>query len=112
MAARINWKNFGKVSEIKFYSEKKLEAEHIFSTLQSGKKKELVLETLKTSMEKISTDVFLHQKFIRLVKHIEIDDRANSSRIIVELLMLLENSHDFRKFENLTNFLRELKLNL
>ena len=112
MATRINWINFGQVCEVKIQSEKEQLGELIFSALEAGRKKELVLGTLKISTKELSSEVFLHQKILRLTKHIEIDDRANSSRIIAELLLLLENSQDSRKFENLTNFLRALKLNL
>jgi len=112
MASRINWVNFGKVFEISFQSKKETDFEFSFSSLQSGEKKELILETLKNSIVDISTDESLHQKFLRLIKHIEIDDKANSLRIIVELLVLLEYSQYSLKFVSLTNFLKELKLNL
>lgn len=112
MAARINWINFGKVLEINLQSKKATDLEFSFSSLQSGEKKELILETLKNSITDISTNEFLHQKFLRLIKHIEIDDKANSLRIIVELLVLLENLQDSLKIKSLTNFLKELKLNL
>ena len=112
MASRINWINFGKAFEFNFQSKKKTDFEFSFSSLQSGEKKELILETLKDSIAVISTDESLHQKFLLLIKHIEIDDKANSLRIIVELLVLLEYSQDSLKFESLTSFLKELKLNL
>ena len=112
MASRINWINFGKVFEISFHFKKETDCEFNFSSLQSGEKKELVLEMVKNSIAGISRDEFLHQKFLRLIKHIEIDDKANSLRIIVELLTLLENSQYSMKYESLTSFLKELKLNL
>ena len=106
MASRINWINFGKAFEFNFQSKKKTDFEFSFSSLQSGEKKELILETLKDSIAVISTDESLHQKFLRLIKHIEIDDKANSLRIIVELLVLLEYSQYSLKFVSLTNFLK------
>ena len=112
MAPRINWASFGTKTKFDLvlpqysYSHKDLEA------LNPESKKKLVMDALN-SVQRQAQDVSeLSVKFVRLTHHLEIDDKANSVRLISELLLLIATQFEDRNLREIPVFLTSLQRNL
>jgi hypothetical protein len=85
MAPRINWRKF----EINSTYRDNFFPEIDFGSINSIEKKQLICEAVLNSSVKFSDKLELSSKYKRLSSHLEIDDKANSIRIIEELLLLV-----------------------
>ena len=106
MAPRINWRKF----EINSNYRNDFFPDIDFGSINSIDKKRLICETVLNSSVKFADKLDVSSKFIRLSSHLEIDDKANSIRIISELLLLVSmnlgiDNEEYRFLELLKNSL-------
>jgi hypothetical protein len=106
MAPRINWRKF----EINSTYRGNFFPGIDFGLINSVEKKRLICEAVLNSSVNFADKLELSSKYIRLSSHLEIDDKANSIRIIEELLLLVSigsgiDNEDYRFLELLKNSL-------
>ena len=106
MAPRINWRKFEIISTYRNNFFPDID----FGSIDPVDKKRLIIEIVLKSSDKFAEKLDLSSKYIRLSSHLEIDDKANSRRIIAELLLLVSmdlgtENEDYRFLELLKNSL-------
>jgi hypothetical protein len=106
MAPRINWRKF----EINPNYRGDFFPDIDFGSMNTIDKKQLICGTILNSSIKFSDKLELSSKYDRLSSHLGIDDKANSLRIIEELLLLLPinlglDNEEYRFLELLKNSL-------
>ena len=106
MAPRINWRKF----EINPTYRGDFFPDLDFGSMNTIDKKQLVCGTILNSSIKFSDKLELSSKYDRLSSHLGIDDKANSLRIIEELLLLVPinlglDNEEYRFLELLKNSL-------
>jgi hypothetical protein len=106
MAPRINWRKF----EINSTYRGDFFPDIDFGSMDTIEKKELICGTILNFSIKFSDKLDLSSKYDRLSSHLGIDDKANSLRIIEELLLLISinlglDNDEYRFLELLKNSL-------
>jgi hypothetical protein len=112
MAPRINWASFGAKAKFDLVLSQNSYSNEDFATLNPESKKKLVLDVLKSVQRQTQDVMELNVKFVRLTHHLEIDDRANSVRLISELLLLISTRFEDRNLREISVFLTSLQRNL
>ena len=106
MAPRINWRKFEIISTYRNNFLPDID----FGSMNTIDKKQLICGTILNSSIKFSDKLELSSKYDRLSSHLGIDDKANSLRIIEELLLLVSinlglDNDEYRFLELLKNSL-------
>ena len=106
MAPRINWGKF----EINSTYRDNFFPDLDFVSMNLTDKKQLICGVVLKSSVKFSDKFELSSKYNRLFNHLGIDDKANSLRIIEELLLLVSmhsgiDNDEYRFLELLKNSL-------
>jgi hypothetical protein len=106
MAPRINWTKF----EINSAYRNDFFPDIDFESIDPVDKKRLIIEVVLKSSDKFPEKLDLSSKYTRLSSHLEIGDKANSMRIVSELLLLVSTNlgienEDYRFLELLKNSL-------
>lgn len=112
MAPRINWASFGTKTKFDLVFPQNSYSNQDFAALNPESKKKLVMDALNSVQRQTQDVMELSVKFVRLTHHLEIDDKANSVRLISELLLLIATQFEDRKLREISVFLTSLQRNL
>ncbi len=112
MAPRINWASFGKKTKFDLLVAQYSYSNKDFALLNPESKKKLVMDALNSVQRQTQDVLELSVKFVSLTHHLEIDDKANSVRLISELLLLISTQFEDRNLREISVFLTSLQKNL
>lgn len=112
MAPRINWARFGTKTKFDLEESKYSYSNEGFALLNPELKKKLVLDDLNSVQRQTQDFMELNVKFVRLAHHLEIDDKANSDRLISELLLLISTQFEDSNLREISFYLTRLQRNL
>ncbi len=112
MATRINWASFGKKTKFDLVFPQYSYSNEDFALLNPESKKKLVIDALNSVQRQTQDVLELSVKFVRLTHHLEIDDKANSIRLISELSLLISTKFEDRNLREISIFISSLQRNL
>lgn len=112
MAPRINWRSFGTKTKFDLALPQYSYSNEDFAALNPESKKKLIMDALNPVQWQTQDVMELNVKFVRLTHHLDIDDKANSVRLISELLLLISTQFEDRNLREISVFLTSLQRNL